>query len=143
MVLALVIAAVAPAAARDYTGHLSDGGNVNLQVQLKRGQPVEVGGALPPDPFSFGDVPVRCDGGYKTKIDYALPELKVDAGGRFRWRNSDPDGFSVMATGRFVDDEKVKGRFHWGPSIALPRGGPPPAIFTDCDTGRVRWTAKR
>ena len=23
-----------------------------------------------------------------------------------------------MATGRFVDDEKVKGRFHWGPSIS-------------------------
>ena len=92
--MALVIAGAATAAMRDYTGHLSDGGKVNLQVQLKRGEPVKVGSALPPDPFAFGDVPVRCDGGYKTKIDYALPELKVDASGRFRWRDSDPDGIS-------------------------------------------------
>lgn len=137
--MAFVMAsATAFAATHGYKGHLKHGGKVSLQVEFKHGKPVKVLRTPPPKSPSFRRVPVHCDGGKTTKIEYTLPELKVDASGRFRWRDNIPSiGASAKARGRFLDGgKKVKGMFFWELDFVS-------ALFTNCDTGKVRWTAAR
>lgn len=118
-----------------FSGKLKDGGKVEFRVKFRHGDPVKVLETSPssPNPYSFSRVPVRCDGGKKSKIDFHLPELKVDARGRFRFSDSAPDGFSMKAKGRFVSNRRVNGTFRWEADVPYP----------GCDTGKARWTAER
>lgn len=134
----LVMASVALAATRNYSGKLENGGKVNLNFEFKRGDPIKtLPGSL------FRRIPMRCDGGRKYIKDVnGLPELTVNAKGKFRYSNS-VNGFSYKVVGRFVSNKKVKGRLRYKGPTFFDLDTVPPKTYTDCNTGGLRWTAKR
>ena len=154
LVVFALTSATALAATQSYNGHLKSGGKVKLRVEIKRGDPVAI---LPPKGtfakpgYNFAQTVARCDKGVEVltpEIGLVTPDdpLEVSAKGTFKFAYkrppADPQGsLKIKVAGRFDEGNKrVDGTFRWAASDHFT---PDFEDAENCDTGTVRWTARR
>ncbi len=135
LVLAAALAPAAPAAAakRSYAGDVEPSGSIAFAVKsTKHG-----GGKIKKD-LALSEIPITCEEGKSTTTATLGFSLEINDRNRFEGRASNQDKALLV----------VKGKVRRGGSSGKAQiSGPAPlddgTTGTDCDTGKLRWTADR
>jgi hypothetical protein len=148
--LLLTLGGAAVAGQARFKGSVKGGGAVDFKVKFKRGKPVQVIHAANPKPFGKGftytGIPIDCKQGEEAVFSQVPKALKVNRKGKFSYKidlpQRTPQGNhtnKIRITGKFVTKKKAKGTFRFQGAIYHAPG----ELWTNCDSGVARWTAKR
>jgi hypothetical protein len=141
LTLALVLAAVAVANIRDFSGKLHGGGTVSFRAKFRHGAAVKVKGSGNPDNrgFAWRKVLLHCKKPtphHTTASGHFVFPIRVNDNGKFH--ASGNNGISAAhVRGRFSNDgQRAHGRFRL-------RGTIDSDTDRGCDTRVRRWHAKK
>ena len=148
--LLLAFAGMATAGPAAFKGKVKGGGTLDFKVKFKRGKPVQVVHAANPKPFGKGftytAIPVKCEQGREQIFSQVPKALKVSKKGKFSYKlnlpQHTPQGNyvnTVRISGKFVSKKKATGTLRFQGVLYHA----PSVLWTDCDSGVKRWTAKR